>query len=64
MTENENVTGCPECGSRELEANTWEAWCYDCGGRWTDAAQPEIFAVLRAAELARRRRIAQELGLT
>ena len=30
MTDNSNPV-CPECGEvGTIEANTWEAWCYDC----------------------------------
>ena len=49
---------CPECGSKELEANTWEAWCNDCDQQWTRREQPEVYAKIRGAELDRR----EELG--
>ena len=25
---------CSSCGSDDLEANTWEAWCFTCDQRW------------------------------
>ena len=43
---------CPDCGSVEVEANTWEAWCNDCTWRVTDAHP--AYDVIRERTLALR----------
>lgn len=50
---------CPNCHSVELEANTWEAWCYDCTWRITADEDPELFQAVRDAELQRRAEVAK-----
>lgn len=45
---------CPECGGVEVDANTWEAWCGDCGWRVTDESHPDVYAGARTAGIARR----------
>lgn len=53
---------CPKCGSTELAANTWEAWCGDCDAHWTEKEDPEVYAAVRAYELACRQRAAKMMG--
>jgi len=38
---------CPACGSRDIDANTWEAWCFDCGWGCTKDADPTQYNVIR-----------------
>lgn len=45
---------CVVCGSHDTDANTWEAWCYDCDAHWTAEADPELYEAYRAIELQRR----------
>ena len=57
MTDHSNPV-CPECGEvGTIEANTWEAWCYDCDLHVTEQDQPEEFKKLRAMVLARREEV-------
>lgn len=57
LTENTEMK-CPRCGEiGSIEANTWEAWCYDCDLRVTEQDQPEEFKKLRAMALARREEV-------
>lgn len=57
MTNNINPV-CPECGEEgTIDANTWEAWCYDCDLHVTEQDKPEEFKKLRAMVLARREEV-------
>lgn len=49
---------CPICNSIEIEANTQEAWCDDCGHTVTAKEQPEEFAQMREAVLTHRKEVA------
>ncbi|MCL2471312.1 MAG: hypothetical protein FWF25_06180 [Propionibacteriaceae bacterium] len=54
MNDSTKVGQCPICGSTDIEANAWEAWCYGCDGRWAKDEYPAIYAALRSAEVDRR----------
>ena len=57
LTENTEMK-CPRCGEiGSIEANTFEAWCYDCDLHVTEQDQPEEFKKLRAMALARREEV-------
>lgn len=51
---------CPDCGSVEVEANTWEAWCADCD--WRVEAPHPAYEVIRARVLLQREVTAQMLA--
>jgi len=60
MTTRQKVK-CPNCGSTDLEANTWEAWCETCDQRWVEnpkkadthyALNPELYRAIRNQVLA------------
>lgn len=51
---------CPECGSTDLGANTWESWCFDCDARWVENPKfagdgyelnPELYSMIRKEDL-------------
>ena len=52
---------CPQCHSTELEANTWEAWCYECDWRIEEETSPELFKDCRKQVEARREVIGKVL---
>ena len=45
------VKKCPHCGSRDVEVNTWEAWCYACNWQLDKGDNPELVALYREARL-------------
>lgn len=52
------TTECPMCGSIETEANTIEAWCYDCEWHTTAEESPEFHATFYQAHKAHRAEMA------
>lgn len=43
---------CPVCGSTDLEANTWEAWCHTCD--WQVESPSALYDQIRAYTLEAR----------
>lgn len=55
------ITRCPVCGGTELEANTWEAWCYSCDWQTTQEKEPGTYALIREATKAHRAELEENL---
>lgn len=52
---------CPACSSVEVDANAWEAWCFDCDGHWTFDDDREVYGLIRESVLIRREWMAEHV---